>query len=217
MFYTIYQITHTATGRHYIGKHQTENLNDDYMGSGKILRRAIKKHGITAFTKSILHVYNTEEEMNAKERELVTEDFCRRKDTYNICEGGKGGFGYINRNEPLRVRKNRKARMTTNKILAKRYGASWNRIISRRGGLERYHKHGVSQKWLDAGRTSFLGRQHTSETKEKMSRMRKTNPLIGQKNGRYGTMWITNGVDNQVIRHNLPIPDGWRKGRVHGN
>ena len=36
--------------------------------------------------------------MNAKEKELVTEEFCLREDTYNICEGGHGGFGYVNQN-----------------------------------------------------------------------------------------------------------------------
>lgn len=90
--FTIYRVTNKVNGKIYIGKHQTKNLEDGYMGSGKNLKRAIKKYGIENFTKEILFIFDTEEEMNSKEKELVTEEFCLREDTYNICEGGKGGW-----------------------------------------------------------------------------------------------------------------------------
>lgn len=32
-------------GKVYVGKHQTKDLDDTYLGSGKYLNRAIKKHG----------------------------------------------------------------------------------------------------------------------------------------------------------------------------
>ena len=66
------------------------------MGSGKYIKRAIAKYGIENFQKEILFILNSEEEMNNKESELVTEEFCLRNDTYNICVGGKGGFSYLN-------------------------------------------------------------------------------------------------------------------------
>lgn len=96
MHYTIYQITNKLDGKIYIGKHQTKALADDYMGSGKHLTRAQKKHGLENFEKQILFIFDTEEEMNLKEAELVSEEFCAREDTYNICPGGKGGWGYNN-------------------------------------------------------------------------------------------------------------------------
>ena len=96
MKYTIYKVTNTLNGKIYIGKHQTKDLNDGYMGSGKYLKRAIQKHGIENFIKEILYIFNTEAEMNAREAELVSEEFCLREDTYNICVGGHGGFSYVN-------------------------------------------------------------------------------------------------------------------------
>jgi hypothetical protein len=68
------------------------------MGSGKHLQHAAEKYGIENFEKEILFQFDNNEEMNAKEAELVTEEFCLREDTYNLCPGGKGGWGYINNN-----------------------------------------------------------------------------------------------------------------------
>lgn len=91
MKYTIYQIRNKINGKIYIGKHQTENIDDGYFGSGVALRKAIQKHGKENFVKEILFVFDSEDEMNAKERELITEEFVSRKDTYNLGVGGEGG------------------------------------------------------------------------------------------------------------------------------
>ena len=99
MHYIIYQITCKTTSKIYIGKHQTKDVNDGYMGSGKDLGHAKKMYGLGNFTKQILHIFKTEEEMNLMEAELVTEEFCLREDTFNICPGGKGGWGYVNINK----------------------------------------------------------------------------------------------------------------------
>lgn len=73
--------------------HQTDNLDDGYMGSGKILKRSIKKNGINNFHKEILFIFDNEKEMKDKEKELVV---INETTSYNLCPGGKGGFGYIN-------------------------------------------------------------------------------------------------------------------------
>lgn len=91
MFYTIYEVKNKLNGKVYIGKHQTETPNDSYYGSGKLIKAAIKKYGKANFTKKVLFILSSEEEMNAKEKEIITEEFVSRSDTYNVGVGGEGG------------------------------------------------------------------------------------------------------------------------------
>lgn len=99
MFYYLYEIKNKIDGKIYIGVHKTKNLDDAYMGSGKLLNRAIKKYGIENFEKTILKTFNTVKEMYDAEKEIITDDFLLREDTYNIKLGGLGGFDYINSNK----------------------------------------------------------------------------------------------------------------------
>lgn len=91
MYYIIYQTTNLVNSKFYIGKHQTKDLNDDYLGSGRKIVEAIKKYGRNNFKKEILYICSSEHEMNEKEKELISEEFVNRKDTYNIGIGGEGG------------------------------------------------------------------------------------------------------------------------------
>ena len=86
--YLVYKVTNRFDGKIYIGVHSTLNENDRYMGSGVEIKKAIKKEGKKSFIKEILFVFDTRNKMLAKEKELVTKEFCMREDTYNRIEGG---------------------------------------------------------------------------------------------------------------------------------
>lgn len=91
MFYILYRTTNSVTGKFYIGIHKTPMIEDGYLGSGKLLRRAVKKHGPENFTREVLQFFDTEEEMLRKEEEIVTFDFIANNDVYNLMPGGSYG------------------------------------------------------------------------------------------------------------------------------
>jgi len=91
MYYIIYKTTNLIDGRYYIGCHQTNDLNDGYLGSGKYLKRAIKKYGKENFKFEILNFASSKEEMFSIERSIVNEDLVNDPLTYNLKLGGSGG------------------------------------------------------------------------------------------------------------------------------
>lgn len=89
--FLIYKITNNLNGKIYIGQHQTEDLDDGYMGSGIAIKSAVKKHGVENFAKEILFYCTDFDTMNNMEKIIVNNEFVSRKDTYNMKTGGLGG------------------------------------------------------------------------------------------------------------------------------
>lgn len=92
----IYLTTNTINNKKYIGQRRWSNIDtiyeDMYLGSGKVLKQAIKKNGSEHFSKEILCVCYTEEELSQKEKEYISiYNATKSNDFYNIHEGGCGG------------------------------------------------------------------------------------------------------------------------------
>lgn len=100
MFGYIYLTKNLVNGRLYVGKHKSEKYDSQYFGSGKILLQAIDKYGIQNFTNEIIYEAKTEEDLNQKEIQYISE--YRRKYgklMYNIAFGGDGGDIFTNKSE----------------------------------------------------------------------------------------------------------------------
>lgn len=108
MYYIIYKTTNKVNGKYYVGAHKTSNLEDGYMGSGKRLLRAIEKYGQENFVKEILYTFDNQEQMYAKEKEIVNEQFVSDKNTYNLKIGGFGGWDHVDLSNRVFTEKSRK-------------------------------------------------------------------------------------------------------------
>ncbi len=89
-YHYFYKITNNLNGHFYYGVHNTDNLNDGYMGSGRRLHYAYKKYGSENFTKDILKYFNSSKEAFEYEAEVVNEDLIKDDNCYNIKQGGDG-------------------------------------------------------------------------------------------------------------------------------
>lgn len=184
------------------------------MGSGKVIRFAIMKYGIENFSKEYLGIYDTEWKMNVAEKILVVID---AEVSYNLCDGGMGGFSYINRNKLYGFSDKTIAvngRASVNELLEKRYGSDWRKVLSKMGNDACREKYNTDAEFRlkRQNQKSFLGKKHTEETKEKMRKPKN----IGTNNASYGTCWITNDFENKKInKAELPnyIEIGYRLGR----
>lgn len=103
MKYIVYLTTNLINNKIYIGIHGTENPDvfDQYLGNGiyanspktyqkceTAFQCAVTKYGPNNFKRKVLKVFDTKKEALLLESELVTEEFIKRTDTYNIVLGG---------------------------------------------------------------------------------------------------------------------------------
>jgi group I intron endonuclease len=86
----VYKITNLINGKIYIGKDEGDRI--DYMGSGKLIRLAIKKYGLENFRKEIVESINDRELLKERERFWIDHFNATDKSMgYNIHVGGHGG------------------------------------------------------------------------------------------------------------------------------
>jgi len=221
MNYIVYEVRNKANGKIYIGKHQTDNIYDNYLGSGKYLKRAINKYGKDCFEKTVLHVFDNKKDMDDKESELVTDEYLKSGNTYNLKRGDEGGWDYLNDGSKDHIERCKKGRITADIKLKEKYGENYKSIISMLGidkRLESWAHNGspdIKQKRSEIAGNVFKGKRHSEETKRKMSE-KHTGLHEGQKNSQFGTCWIYNIIENKkIIKSDLDyyLKQGWFKGR----
>jgi len=187
MYGYVYCTTNLITGCMYIGRHASSVFDEKYFGSGKILKRAIKKYGENNFSIVILCEAESYEDLAEKERYYIAlSDAVNRKDFYNI---GRGGEGFPSGENHPNYGKKGKDAFGWGKVHTDKFKEYMSRI--RKGMKFSFdHKQKLSQKKLGDA-TLNKGRRVSEDTKAKLSQINKDaqlNRKMGIKqNGRIRT------------------------------
>lgn len=196
-YYLVYKTTNLVNGKIYIGKHETNNLDDGYLGSGILIRRAIEKYGKENFKREILFECSSREEMNAKEAKLVNEEFLKRDDIYNLKQGGEGGFDFINTEQEIKS----KASSTRWENMSEDRRVEVNRRVSealKRLWKEHPDKFHTPNMYVPDP-MAFKGKHHTEETRRKISEKNRIK-LKGKGNPNFGKIWVYNEkLDKKIM------------------
>ena len=214
-FHYIYKITNTLNGKFYIGMHSTDNLEDGYFGSGKLLWRSINKHGKENHEMEILEHYFSREDLAAREKELVNKELLSNFKCLNIRLGGDAGGGWDTSNIDLTARAKTLNKIRSEKIkndpnfaevVSQSAKNAYNSALCNVDQMLKLkeEKYGSSNCWL--------GKKHSEDSKLKM---RKTKN-VGESNSQFGTCWINKDeVAKKIKKEDLQlwIDLGWSKGR----
>ena len=212
----IYKTTNLINGKIYVGKDKYNNPN--YLGSGKILKKAISKYGLNNFKKEILEYCETQCVLNDREVYWIDELKSTNKSIgYNIVRGGVGGAEFSERVKN-KISETSKGRKRTDDAKRK-FKETWR--LKMLSGFK------FSDKTLQRMSISRIGRKISEETRIKyrqrrtikgmklpsLSLKRKQDISISSKE----RIWINNGTDEHFIKFDILVEyqnQGYKTGRL---
>lgn len=188
-YYYTYKITllkGSLAGHYYYGRHKTTNLNDGYAGSGCKVNAYYKKYGAIehqTYIKEIIAFYNSDEELNEAEKELIGDKYYTDHLCLNLCAGGNWGcLSEESRKKISKALTGKHLSEETKKKLSILSLGNKN-AFGHKASEEARHKLSISH----IGNKNHLGHKHSDEAKEKM------------RNAKIGTHWKKDPITNKRI------------------
>jgi len=209
-FNYVYITTNIVNGKQYVGDHSTNNLNDNYLGSGRpAFNNAIKKYGKENFRKKILEFFNTKKEaFDAQEKYIKLYKSHVSQNGYNISR--KGGHGVKDCISEETKKKLSIASKNWHSIVGFSEETKLQLSKSLKGknvGKIRTEKQKRKYSEISSGvNNSMFGKKHTKESKEKMSKSAKLRKSNGMKNKNHSE------ETKQKIRNSKKGTIPWNKG-----
>lgn len=210
MKHITYITTNLINGKQYVGDHSTDNLDDSYLGSGKLILRAIKKYGKENFKREILEVSESKEEAFDLQEKYINEYETLKPIGYNLSpKGGHFVSGSLSEETKRKISISKKGKETWMKgkthkkesieKLKVPHNEEWNKKVSlankgkvpwnkgKKGiySTETIEKMQNSAKKRTGEKNGFFGKKHTEDTIKKIKDT-SVNNSKGEKNGMYG-------------------------------
>jgi len=168
----VYKTTNIITGKIYIGK--DESNNPLYLGSGRILKKAIKKYGKNNFIKEIIEECSSRESLNEKEIYWINKyNSTDPKIGYNIAQGGTGGNTYFGKNESELEEIKLKI---SNSLKDREFTDNHREKLSKSASLRKGNK---PCKFKNQKMDEYLGETYSNEIKDKIRKSLKEHYASG--------------------------------------
>jgi len=206
-YHYIYKTTCILTNRYYIGMHSTDNIDDNYLGSGKRLWNSINYHGRENHKKEILEFFSNREELKLREKKIVDKELINDHYCMNLQLGGGGGF----KNELHMIKTSKAGNDQFKKNMT---DPEYRRIFSQKMS-EATKKSFELGKRVRSNFYDWTGKKHTEESKQKLSLIKK-NTGVGSDNSVWGMKWMNKETKNKMVRPediNQYLSDGWNFGQ----
>lgn len=202
-YHYIYKTTCTVTGKFYVGMHSTDNLDDGYLGSGKILGYSRKKYGDENHKREIVEMLPSRDELKLREKEIVNEELLNHPLNINLKYGGDGGWDYLNDSSKQHLERCSRA--------GKIGGAISGTANIRKATTKESCALGGKNSWMK----SFHLLQSDEARKKRKNTMKERNHMVGEKNSQFGTCWVTNGNPIKIKKELLKqyLTNGYVLGR----
>ena len=188
---------------YYLGQHKTSNLDDGYTGSGKKL-----KERNDPFVLTILEYYNSQDELNVAERDLIGDLWWTDEKCLNMKEGGNGGWDAVNKTLDRSYMYTEEYKHKMSVMMQERHAKGEANVFRKEDGIKGRAR---VQELYPQG--TFLGKTHTEESK-KLIGLKNAKHQKGKGNSQYGKRWITDNIQSKKIDKTDAIPEGFRRGRT---
>lgn len=215
MYGYIYMTTNLINGKMYIGQKKSTNfLKERYLGSGSLLRKAVKKYGKENFKVEMLCECDSKEELDEMEIYFIKQFDAKNNDNfYNLTPGGESGVGGPKFKGHKHTEESKKKisegnKGANNKFFGKHHNEETKKIMREKAKKRKP----VSQETREKLSKIHKGVKFTEEHKRKISEAQK-----GQNGNNYGKKLsketkskISNTVSNQIWMN-----DGNRSYRIN--
>ena len=198
-YHYLYKISLNNTEKVYYGIHSTTNLNDRYFANGTYIAsdrsksdwvksnhgknmenskiyNAMQKYGLKSFTREILQYFDTRDEALETEAEIVNEKFINSEISLNNRVGGIGGQftkeirQRISENNPM-------YRLSVREKVSIKQKERWTDALKKELSKNNPMYDEEIYKKNFGKNSSWYGKKHTLETREKISLTKKNQKL----------------------------------------
>ena len=208
-YHYIYKTVNLITGKYYLGMHSTSNLEDEYLGSGKILKHSLNKYGKENHKLEILEHLENRDLLKQREKEIINEKVLKDPLCINLKIGGEGW--QIHTIQQYKIISSIGGKSAVPILASLRLNKEWNEKTGKSISI------GLKKAILEGRHIvpSFINKKHSIETLIKMQNSH-IGKHTGSKNSQFGTCWINNNGEVKKIKKeelNSFINNGWKKGR----